>query len=210
MSWEDFRSISFLLQQSMDHRHQPSSSSLIFDNRSHPSVGMFVRRKNGLNMYIKRNQWSIKDRHFFNRWIFNSFCFAFSKRTNKILDISDGKKKKKEYTIRHSKSRISYCFGTLDEAVLEDRKRVHPSRQRMTCSRRTNFEFTLAFNIPNWTLVLETIQTSWVATAAIAIFPSWKMSSSFHIKIILSNLPPHRVESYSNHLNRHDSVEGLL
>lgn len=32
--------------------------------------------------------------------------------------------------------------------------------------------FTLAFSIPSWTVVFETIQTSWVATAAIANFPS--------------------------------------
>lgn len=64
---------------------------------------------------------------------------------------------------------------------------------------------TFAFNMPNCTCGLHTIQTNWFATAAIAIFPSYKSSFDifFLLEIRKQNVElRHQVESYWDHRNR--------
>lgn len=97
-------------------------------------------------------------------WFFINVCLNH----RKLYHLQ--KEEKKTTTIQNKKKRdrtrklinISYCFGTLGVMVLVDMMIVHPSRksnQYFEFDRISTFN-TLAFSIPNCTLVFETIQIS--------------------------------------------------
>jgi len=88
----------------------------------------------------------------------SSEVVSFTKRRKKNNNNTEQKKRDRTRKLIN----ISYCFGTLGVMVLVDMMIVHPSRksnQYFEFDRISTFN-TLAFSIPNCTLVFETIQIS--------------------------------------------------